>query len=163
MTKTIMILAIAAAFVAGTLTTASIVTAENDVIIACVHNNSNGNNVRIVDSPDDCRNNETPVQWNTQGPPGPPGADGQDGAQGPQGEQGPPGPVNTYVRSAPSRVFCDPGDIATGGGGVQPNPGTGLTVSRAISSGIGLPPSGWEAGGPGPQATAIVVCADITP
>jgi len=86
--KTIMILAIAAAFVAGTLTTATIVSAEGDTIIACVHNTSQGNNVRIVESVDDCKNYENPLEWNIQGPPGADGMDGFPGANGIDGING---------------------------------------------------------------------------
>ena len=57
MTKTIIILAIAAAIVVGTLTTATIVTAQNDTIIACVKVSSQGQDLWIVDSADECRNN----------------------------------------------------------------------------------------------------------
>ena len=35
-------------------------------------NNVNGN-LRVVESASDCRNNETAIDWNQQGPPGPPG------------------------------------------------------------------------------------------
>ncbi len=67
MTKTILILIIAAAFVAGTLTTATIVNAQGDTIQACIDKKGK---VRIVDSPADCKNNETPLEWNIQGPAG---------------------------------------------------------------------------------------------
>jgi len=76
--KTILILAIAAAFVAGTLTTATIVTAEADTIIACVNNKSQGEDLRIVDSAAECRNYETAIEWNVQGPQGPPGSSGSE-------------------------------------------------------------------------------------
>lgn len=58
----------------------------------------NVGSVRIVNSPADCGNQETPVEWNIvgpQGPPGPTGPQGPQGIQGPQGlpgEPGPPGP-----------------------------------------------------------------------
>lgn len=32
-------------------------------------------NLRVVESANDCRSNEVPIQWNQQGPPGPPGGD----------------------------------------------------------------------------------------
>jgi hypothetical protein len=54
--------------------------------------------LRIVDSHDECRRNETPVQWNVRGPQGPrgeigpQGVPGQPGIQGPQGDRGPIGP-----------------------------------------------------------------------
>ena len=88
MTKTILILAIALSFVAVTLTTATIVTAQSDTVIACVNTKSKGKNLRIVDSPDDCRNRETPLQWNTEGPPGATGMTGMTGMDGMDGAPG---------------------------------------------------------------------------
>ena len=88
MTKTILILAIALSFVAVTLTTATIVTAQSDTVIACVNTKSKGKNLRIVDSPDDCRNRETPLQWNTEGPPGATGMTGMTGMDGAPGATG---------------------------------------------------------------------------
>jgi len=67
MTKTITILAIVAAFVVGTITMATVVSAQGDTINACVKNNSNGVNLRIVDSANDCKNNETSLDWNSSG------------------------------------------------------------------------------------------------
>jgi len=98
MTKTITILAIAVAFVASSIITGTIVTAESETITACVNNKSQGKDLRIVDSPDDCRNNESVLQWNEQGPqgdPGPPGANGEDGTNGTNGEDGADGTNGT--------------------------------------------------------------------
>jgi len=66
MTKTIMILAIVGVLVAGSIGTASIVAAQGETITACVSDKSQGKDLRIVDSPDDCRNNESVLQWNEQ-------------------------------------------------------------------------------------------------
>ena len=121
MTKTILILAIAAAFVAGTLTTATIVTAEGDTIQACIDKKGK---VRIVDSPADCKNKETPIEWNIQGPPGPAGT----------------ATISTYMKSAVGEipgddfphdvaVSCDGGDIATGGGYVDQTGGITITAA----------------------------------
>lgn len=51
-----------------------------NAIQAC-YNNTNGE-LRRVNSPRDCRNQETPISWSIAGPAGP---------QGPQGPAGPPG------------------------------------------------------------------------
>ena len=91
MDKTILILVVVAAFVAGTLTTATIVTAQSDTIIACVNNKSQGKDLRIVDSADECRNNETAVEWNIQGQQGEQGIQGEPGANGEDGDTGPAG------------------------------------------------------------------------
>ena len=131
MTKTIMILAIAAAFVAGSIGTASIVTAQSDVITACVNDKSQGKDLRIVDSADDCRNNESVLQWNEQGPAGEDGADGTNGTNGEDGadgEDGAPGEggsqtldynqrsINLDINNPRGTVLCPAGYIATGFG-----------------------------------------------
>ena len=53
---------------------------EGEVIYACV--NPNSGEIKIVNSPDDCKKTWEPLSWNKQGPEGPPG---------PEGKQGPPG------------------------------------------------------------------------
>ena len=88
MDKTILTLVVVAAFVASTVATVAIVSAQGDTIIACVNNKSQGKDLRIVDSADDCRNNETPLEWNKQGPPGADGEDGTPGATGMTGMTG---------------------------------------------------------------------------
>ena len=78
-----------AAFATGALTTAS----AAQVISAC-ENPGNGN-LRVVSALGQCRANETPLQWNIQGPKGdtgPIGPTGPTGATGPQGPQGATGP-----------------------------------------------------------------------
>jgi hypothetical protein len=71
---------------------------DGEIIYACV--NLADGAVRIVDTPDACKKNERPLEWNVQGPTGEPGE------PGPQGEpalcppadvqvigvEGPPGP-----------------------------------------------------------------------
>ncbi len=121
-----MILAIAAALVAGTLTTATIVNAQGDTIIACVNNKSQSKDLRIVDSAVECRNNETPLEWNIQGPAGadgadgatgPAGADGADGATGPAGADGADGATGPQGPAGPSdwnAIQNIPNDIADG-------------------------------------------------
>lgn len=60
--------------------------------------------VRIVDSTNECKRQETPLTWNTEGPPGPAGPQGEQGPPGPagsQGEQGPAGPQGPIGGSGP--------------------------------------------------------------
>ena len=60
--------------------------------------------IRIVDSTDECKRQETPLTWNTEGPPGPAGAQGPAGSTGPegaQGEQGPEGPAGPAGPTGP--------------------------------------------------------------
>jgi hypothetical protein len=67
-------------------------------IRACV---DRAGNMRIVDSPRDCRRNESYISWNRRGPTGLQGPQGQrglqgaTGARGPMGPQGPQGPPGT--------------------------------------------------------------------
>jgi hypothetical protein len=60
------------------------------VIYACL-NPGNGN-VSVVGATEECRPNETRVQWNVVGQPGPQGPRGPQGETGPQGPQGAVGP-----------------------------------------------------------------------
>lgn len=65
---------------------------DSPVYYACV-NDSSGE-IKIVQEGDQCKKNETLIQWNQiglQGPVGPQGEQGPVGPQGPQGEQGPVG------------------------------------------------------------------------
>ncbi len=86
----------------------------DEVIHACVNPEQQ---IRIVEPPEDCRDEETNLDWNIEGLQGPPGEDGQDGEDGedgqdgedgekgdlgPQGEQGPqgePGALDFYIES----------------------------------------------------------------
>jgi hypothetical protein len=47
--------------------------------------------VRIVSGPGQCERSETPISWNSEGPPGLPGLKGDTGPQGPAGPIGPTG------------------------------------------------------------------------
>ena len=69
---------------------------DPNLIHACVQNNSNGLNIRIIDPSEECKNNETPLDWDPQGSgatgaTGPAGADGATGPTGPTGTTGPAG------------------------------------------------------------------------
>src|SRR4051795_11822754 len=58
-------------------------------IYACV--NASSGTIKIVDAGTTCKEHETPLVWNTQGPqgvPGPAGPSGPAGPAGPQGSQG---------------------------------------------------------------------------
>jgi len=54
--------------------------AEEGIIYACAHKNSG--DLRIVESPDDCRKPEVALWWNQVGPPGDPGLPGPPGPPG---------------------------------------------------------------------------------
>ena len=97
MTKTILILAIAAAFVAGTITTTGLVYAHGGditLIHACITKSSGS--TRILLNPfDTCKANEDPVHWGIVGPAG------ATGPAGPEGPTGPPGPIGNIEQEPP--------------------------------------------------------------
>lgn len=78
----------AGSMVFGGLAFASI-PAEDGTITAC-YTNPKGS-LRVVDSPSQCRSNETALAWNQTGQPGPAGPTGPEGPEGPEGPAGPEG------------------------------------------------------------------------
>ena len=75
-------------------------------IQAC-YNDTNGN-LRLVNSPSDCRNHENPISWNVAGAPGPPGPQGPAGPQGPQGPAGGSN-LTTFRHIKDGSNTCGPG------------------------------------------------------
>jgi hypothetical protein len=104
---------------------------EESEISGCYSNHSGA--LRVVASGELCRQDETAISWNRQGPPGPVGRQGEQGPIGPQGLEGPEGPAGglagrevvslgftvpqstfefTYVATAE----CPAGKVVLGGG-----------------------------------------------
>ncbi len=160
MTKTILILAIAAAFVAGSITTGTIAFADDDnddlSQLAC----EAGKAMTGILFEDDDEITNILCGAQLQGPPGPAGTS------------------ITYVNNeqislgsgkgvAGLAVFCDDGDIATGGG----FNGLGFDMNVITNEPIvtdSISPTGWQVsslneGNKDLTITAYVVCADITP
>lgn len=83
------VLAIIVLFFIATITTTIIVHADNatGIIYACIRPNDT---IRILDKNDQCKSNETAIEWNVQGP------------QGPAGPQGPQGPAG----SSGGKIIC---------------------------------------------------------
>jgi hypothetical protein len=164
--------------------------ANGGTIRACYNNNSG--EVKIVESSDDCKNNETFLEWNSTGPqgePGPAGPQGETGPQGPQGEPGPAGPqgdpgpqgpagpsggfyvVSSEVYPATAKnptgetAKCYSGDQATGGGFNLDDASDKVMQSRPIPW-DGSDPNGWRVQLEPPAHghwTVFVICADLTP
>ena len=161
-----------------------------------VASESNGNTIysclnpagqpRIVDAPEDCRPQETSLDWNIEGPQGIPGLQGLEGPGGPQGPpgeqgppgmEGPPGVLSMYHRFANTDILesgefgfaqavCDPGDIATGGGfsqifGLAGEMLVVTDLTQVSSHNVNV----LNIGGPAAvvQAVSRVLCADVTP
>ena len=132
---------------------------ENPVptIHACVHR-ENGQ-VRIVSAGEQCRRNETALEWNAEGPAGPAdaGTQGEVGPAGSQGETGPagpkgdPGPAGPQGEPGPAGVQGEAG--ATGPAGPQGETGAtgpaGPAGPQGPAGGGGI--SGWE------QRTAFTI------
>jgi hypothetical protein len=123
-------------FLAGSMLTLTVVggvaLAQNETIDACVKSNGE---VRIVETGEVCKDNETPLSWNVTGPVGP---------QGPEGPPGPPGPgggLSGYQvvlasadigpdRAAFLEAACPEGKVVTGGG---------FDVSDEMTAGVSAP------------------------
>ncbi len=95
-------------------TTAYAQTPAQGVIRACVHNQTG--NLRVVAETTSCRPNESPLQWNVEGPPGPPGTDGE---PGPIGPPGPPGGTGITVLDADGHALGTLVDLFGAPGGVR--------------------------------------------
>lgn len=71
----------------------------NGIIYSC-YNKVNGQ-LRIIDSNEQCKNNEAALNFNQTGPQGPQGIQGVQGPQGPQGPQGQTGPQGPQGQTGP--------------------------------------------------------------
>ena len=134
-----------------------VIPSEDGTIYGCYRSHQNDNerqgNLRVVSDPSQCKDSETLISWNQEGPQGPQGdpgpqgpagADGADGAPGPAGPQGPPGvsgyEIVTYVldplepgTANQYDAVCPTGKKVLGGG-----------VSASVSSAVvfGTKPNG---------------------
>lgn len=95
-------------------------------IHACVHRETG--QVRIVSAGEQCRRNETALEWNAEGPAGPAGA-GAEGVMGPAGPQGEMGPAGPQGDIGPAGPAGDPGPAGPQGepGPAGPQGETGAT------------------------------------
>jgi len=159
-------LKVAGGVLAGALLTGGLafaaVPAQDGTITACRHNNSGA--LRVVDSAAACRNQETALAWNRQGPVGPQGPvgsegpigptgpagaageDGTDGAPGPSGPTGSTGLPGPAGAAGPSGAAGPAGPTGPAGPGtasgatfVQLN-GTNVGMTDTVVGGTDLPP-----------------------
>lgn len=151
--RTLWSVGIAVAILTGAAGVAMATTAlqqtATSVIQAC-QNNQTGL-LRVVASATDCRQNETALSWNVEGPAGPPGSPGATGATGATGPQGNPGETGPTGATGPQG---DPGGTgATGASGPQGPQGetgpTGATGAEGPAGATG--PSGSD-----PTADAFI-------
>jgi type VI secretion system secreted protein Hcp len=114
MRRKLLVLAGVLAVVAASATTYAFATTKaTNTILACA---AKDGSLRVVATAGACKNGESVLEWNQQGPAGAPGAagapgtagrDGRDGRDGAPGAQGPPGPAGA------------PGSGGGGGGGLS--------------------------------------------
>lgn len=132
MTKTILILAIAAAFVAGTITTTGMVYAHGGdvtLIHACV-----GKTLgipRIVSPTTTCSKFENPLDWSIQGTKGDKGDKGDQGIPGNPGQDGTPGQACWDLNN--NGLGDLPAEDASGDGVVNINDCKGLNGDAGTS------------------------------
>jgi len=143
--------AVALAVIVPVVGAASWVWAGEDGSSATIHacvDRKNGQ-VRIVAAGDGCRNSETALRWNAEGPPGPAGPQGpvgpagQPGGPGPAGPQGQAGAAGSPGDTGPAGPSGDPGPA-----GPQGEPGPAGPKGDAGPAG----PQG-DAGPAGPAGT----------
>lgn len=95
---------------------------DPNTIHACADDQAG--NLRLVEDSDDCRKNESALEWNVEGPQGPPGPPGPPGPQGePGGLSGHEVVVKSSITVPPGEeesaiVSCPEGKVVTGGGPV---------------------------------------------
>jgi hypothetical protein len=82
---------------------------DGGTIHACVNPEQQ---IRIVDVPEDCRDEETNLDWNIEGLQGPTGEDGQDGEDGEDGQDGEPGQDGEDGQDGEPGPPGPPGEIA---------------------------------------------------
>ncbi|HEX6207510.1 MAG TPA: hypothetical protein VF058_04040 [Actinomycetota bacterium] len=152
-------------------------THDPDTIHACVHKQTG--QVRVVDDASDCKPQETPLEWNVEGPAGP------QGPEGPPGPQGEPGGLGGHevvqsdlILIGPGEklgeiALCPRGKVVTGGGHTVPGqfdpngiPPQGVPAVVVESYPVTVPSHGWvvvmRSDGPTASFTMRVraVCVD---
>src|SRR3954463_16341043 len=99
---------------AAALLGASPARAQSGGVIYACYGNSNGQ-LRRVNNPSECKNNETALAWNIQGLKGDKGDTGPQGPQGNTGATGPQGPAGTHGTAGPQGPKGDTGNAGPQG------------------------------------------------
>jgi hypothetical protein len=125
--KAVMVAVLIAAAVAGVAVAGVVIGTDSGVINGCV---SSAGQLRVVSASSDCRQNETAIGWNKQGPPGVPGTPGANGAQGDPGPAGPAGPPGAAPQVTLASLDGSPCEV-------QEEPGTvRITIDNAGNIGL---------------------------
>jgi len=106
--RTLITAAAAIAAVAAASTAFAAIPDAGGVIHSCY--GKNNGSLRVIDTAAaQCKNGETSLTWNQQGPQGPQGAQGPQGPEGPQGATGATGPTGPAGPQGPEGPKGDPG------------------------------------------------------
>ena len=143
---------------------------EDDRIHACVGEGSAL--IRSIDAGDQCRKNERPLSWNTQGPAGDPGPAGPPGLSGVELVRGESEALPTGVLrpSVDVGASCPAGKVALSGGATLNMSAAFVVLGSPVVPDDGSAPTGWSSfvttvsGGSLPAssnvvATAYAICA----
>jgi len=84
------------------------IASNEEAIYSCV--NPSSGEIKIVNSPEDCKKQWEPLSWNKEGQPGPQGPRGPKGDQGEPGPQGPPGEKGEPGQQGPVGPKGDQGE-----------------------------------------------------
>jgi hypothetical protein len=95
--------------------------------------------LRVVEEPGNCRNNELPIEWSVTGPPGPPGAPGADGEDGEDGDPfsgtftSPNGQYSLSVTDTGIRLAGAGSTILLDANGIELESSTALTLQSGLN------------------------------
>jgi collagen triple helix repeat protein len=107
---------------------------SNNVISGCY--TKSGGTLSVIDpSTTSCKNGDTSLAWNVQGPTGPTGPQGLQGAQGPTGPQGIQGPTGATGPTGPAGPAGPNWNVYIVGGPETIPAGTLWTASRTCNNG----------------------------
>lgn len=164
--RNIIVFAVAAiAVLSLPLAVTALTAPSDDTITACVLD-ANGD-VRIVNSPDDCRQQERVLTWNEEGPQGPvgpqgpQGEQGEQGLQGEQGEQGEQGPQGEQGEQGPAGPQGPAGENGVSGYNVVSTPFSEELASGERAQAMVRCPTGKVATGGGAAVTNMIWGDDL--
>ena len=129
-----------------------------DVIHACVKHNGK---IEIVGPDDTCGSDESPLDWNMEGPAGPPGPPGPAGSGAWTSVQY----VSVQSTGLAARALCPPATRVVGGGGFVSPPSIGLSQSFPVqadgTNAFGTTAAGWQVASVNFNGTmvAFAICA----
>ncbi len=111
--------------------------ASADTLNACAKQKDG--KLRLVADLGQCRNNEAPISWESEGPQGPAGSQGTQGPAGPQGDPAPAAPAFELVGFTSTTHFGDTGFLGFNRACVSEFPGSRMCRSLEVIDTVGPP------------------------